>query len=534
MRALQLDLLAPLLAAALAAAPAAAQDLSVTEIGMYQGVDDYKLHGIDQGIAAYSLATTACNVGSLPVQWEGASGLAPILATNAYRIVDGRIEQIGYNFIKYGGCSVDNDAAHCPGSCLVTAGCSLGVSCADVYWATLNDGKFGGGRWELDPVTGAWPAGTPTPPTGNPTIRGRLQIELTDFADPGALYFVEGQYIGQDDHAAGHARNDYGWREVAVDGTTYQITNADITIPGQPAIYAWQAYTNDVLIDETPVVDEGGPGVHGWVFVGSRAIDLGGGTWRYEYAVQNGNSDRGVGTFALGIPCDGTFALSSPTYRGVRHHSGSPYSNAAWTFSQGADFALWRTTPYSNDPAASAIRWGELARFGFTCNRPPVSGVATLGLFKPGTPTELTADVVVPSGEFPAYCTANANSTGQAAVLAATGSSHVTDASLRLDVTSLPPNVFGYFLMSQTTTFVPLFGGSQGNLCVGAPQVRFSQDVLHSGAAGEVSFDVDFGGLPQNIVFQAGDVWHFQYWYRDVNPTQTSNTSQGVTVTFCP
>ena len=92
---------------------------------------------------------------------------------------------------------LDNDETHCPGTCQPTPTCSLGVSCADVYWATLNDGKNGGGKWELDPVTGAWPSGTPTGPTGNPLLRGRLQVELTDFADPTAVYVAEGQYLAR-------------------------------------------------------------------------------------------------------------------------------------------------------------------------------------------------------------------------------------------------------------------------------------------------------------------------------------------------
>ena len=142
------------------------------------------------------------------------------------------------------------------------------------------------------------------------------------------------------------------------------------------------------------------------------------------------------------------------------------------------------------------------------------------------TAQPLTSATAAPGASGRARCVASK--------IAANGSPWVEHASLRMDVTSLPTNSFGYFLMSQSTTFVPLFGGSQGNLCVGAPQVRFSQNVLNSGPSGEVSFDVDFGALPQGLQFQPGDVWHWQYWYRDVNPTPTSNTTAGVTVSFCP
>ena len=45
---------------------------------------------------------------------------------------------------------------------------------------------------------------------------------------------------------------------------------------------------------------------------------------------------------------------------------------------------------------------------------------------------------------------------------------------------------------------------------------------------------MDFDNLPQGLQFMPGDAWNFQYWYRDVNPSPTSNTTAGVTVTFCP
>lgn len=528
-----LSRLLPLLLLA-GSAGAAPQDLTINELGRYQGADDYLLYGVDQGIAAYSFATTACNVGDQPVEWNFVQGASPILGQNAFRITAGRIEHIGYSFVKYGGCSNDVQDSSC-GTCQPTVGdCSLGVGCSDIYWSTVNDGKNGYGKWELDPVTGSWPAGGPQDtPTGSGLLRGRIQIETADFADPNAIYVVEGQYMGRDDHLAGNAENDFGWREVAVDGS-FQMTSAGPSIMGQPAIYAWQALADDVHVAVAPVIDEGGPGVHGWIWVGSRAIDLGGGQWRYEYAVQNGNSGRAVGTFGLKTPCDGGFALTNDAYRGVRHHSGSPYASTPWNFINVPGQVLWRTSPHSSDPDAAAIRWGELASFGFTCNRPPVMATATLGLFTPGSPSAIFAEAFVPAGDFPGYCSANTNSTGVEAKLAALGSPHVADEALSFTVTDLPDNTFGYFLMSQSTTFVPLFGGSQGNLCVGSPQVRFSKDVLNSGGVGTVTFDVDFADLPQGLQFQPNDVWNFQYWYRDVNPTPTSNTTAGVTVAFCP
>ncbi|MFT7679088.1 MAG: hypothetical protein ACI8QC_003087 [Planctomycetota bacterium] len=51
---------------------------------------------------------------------------------------------------------------------------------------------------------------------------------------------------------------------------------------------------------------------------------------------------------------------------------------------------------------------------------------------------------------------------------------------------------------------------------------------------GTVLFQPDLANLPNNVTIQPGDSWIFQYWFRDANPTPTSNTSDAVVVTFCP
>ena len=130
------------------------------------------------------------------------------------------------------------------------------------------------------------------------------------------------------------------------------------------------------------------------------------------------------------------------------------------------------------------------------------------------------------------YCTSNPNSTGAVAAILARGSELVSENDLTLEVTSLPVDRFGYFVMADSQGFIPLFGGSQGNLCLGQPLVRFSGNVLSSGLEGNVLFAPDLTNLPQNTVFQPGEEWNFQMWYRDVNPSNTSNTSNAVAIGF--
>lgn len=131
-----------------------------------------------------------------------------------------------------------------------------------------------------------------------------------------------------------------------------------------------------------------------------------------------------------------------------------------------------------------------------------------------------------------AYCQSLANSSGQAASISASGSDMVAANDLTLDASGLPAGEFGYFLMSQSQAFQPGFGGSQGILCLGAPIVRFNQNVLLSSAAGTVSFPVNLNALPGGTIIAAGQTWNFQYWTRDTNPMPTSNTSNGVSILF--
>lgn len=130
------------------------------------------------------------------------------------------------------------------------------------------------------------------------------------------------------------------------------------------------------------------------------------------------------------------------------------------------------------------------------------------------------------------YCDSALNSTGQMAVLDVEGSLDVNDSHLDYLVASLPPNRPGIFFMSQTTTNLPGFGGSQGVLCVGAPQLRYD-GVQFSDATGQIFFSTDFSNLPQGAVFTPGSTWHLQFWYRDSNPGATSNTTNGVRIRFC-
>jgi hypothetical protein len=132
------------------------------------------------------------------------------------------------------------------------------------------------------------------------------------------------------------------------------------------------------------------------------------------------------------------------------------------------------------------------------------------------------------------YCSpAVPNSTGQPARLLAAGSGVAGD-PLRLIADRLPTNQFGGFLTGTTQGFIPNPGGSQGNLCVVGSIARFWSQIGNAGSWGEYAITVDTTAIPTSPVssVRPGETWHFQFWYRDVNPSSTSNFTDAVAVTF--
>jgi len=133
----------------------------------------------------------------------------------------------------------------------------------------------------------------------------------------------------------------------------------------------------------------------------------------------------------------------------------------------------------------------------------------------------------------PNYCTANSHGGGLSGFMELDGSPRVSDNDFTLIARDLPANELGFFLMSESQDFVPLFGGSQGNLCLGIPVVRLSEQVaggvLNSGPDGVFTFSLDLTDLRQLAVLKPGDLWYFQAWFRD---QQESYTSDGIEVMF--
>jgi hypothetical protein len=380
------------------------QDVIVGEI---QGTANYSSAG---GLEAFSIGTYSCNIGNVWLNWFASTNQHPVISQNLYKakLVDGsfRLEQLGQSWLKHGFFALSDNV--CCNNCSPTDGTHLGVHCADPYTASRNGGQADAGpKWQVNAATGQF-----TYPPANPTWSGsvarRLQVHITDLeptAPPNVRYFVEAMYVSADESAANRVNN-ASFREATISGsgTAWTMGVTGSTNRTKPGIQAWQAVEPSVTVKDIDIPSDGR------VHVAGKATDLGNGVWHYEYAVENLNSHRSVQGFSIPKPAGAI--VTNIGFHDVDYHDldGIPtnpaqpnttardYDGTDWPGTVGTDSVAWATSTFDVNENANAIRWGTLYNFRFDANTPPVTGVVTLTLFRPGTPTQVTAGAMpVPS-----------------------------------------------------------------------------------------------------------------------------------------
>lgn len=350
---------------------------------VYTDCQDVSNYGAIAGVRGYALGSYTCNVGTSDLRWGGSWQGSPSLAMNAYRLHNGRLEQIGLSFVKQACCAAAGSG--CGIACNGVGGSMLGSGCLDVYSSGWNGGQSRlGARSGINAFTGAHTLATTT---SGDAIFKRLQIRESDLRStnfPGALYFVEGAYVTTDD-ATINPYNNSSYRRVTVSQTTFDMTPTGSTQVGIPAIRAWRAHGLGLNLVDTRVMDtEFDIPFEGRFLMAHKVTDLTGGAYRYEYAIYNLNSDRSGGSVAFNIPAGAV--ISNAGFKDVDYHSGEPYSNADWVIEQVNGQLVFRSPQtYAQNANSNALRWGTMYTFWFECNRPPTgtNGRLTFGLFKP-------------------------------------------------------------------------------------------------------------------------------------------------------
>ncbi len=377
------------------------------------------------GVSAYGVGVTVCNLGDAGIEWVDSTSRHPIAVTNVYRVHDGRFTQIGMSWAKHEFFALASN--HCC-TCSGFAPGQLSAGCSDSFSASVAASQnLLGPRSQVNAATGAFTYPPVAPPIGSSLDR-RCQVadaDLDPVLNAGARWFGEVQYITPDDAEAGNDDNNCGYREVAfaASGDGFGGAYIGAAVGGEPAIKAWAALDPSAVVVDVDVPDDGR------FHVGSNVIDNGDGTWRYEYAVHNMNSDRSAQAFSVPVP-DGV-VLSEVGFHDVSYHSGEPYDGTDWSFSRSAGVATWTTESFDANPDANALRWGTAYSFWFTADAAPAEADAAITLFKPGTARgAMSAGVSAPGG---AACAADLDASGAvdagdlAVLLAAWGSAGAAD-----------------------------------------------------------------------------------------------------------
>ena len=283
--------IAPLLvcAAAVFGGPAlAGPDVTVFALS------DTTNYGTTNGVRGYAVGTTSCNIGDKPLNWcnssTGCAPLAtpsdhPVIAQNMYRLKNGRMDQIGASWLKHGFVSLNNNPGGCgTSSCVVPpfGGKQLGIGCTDPYGSSLNGSRPLGRKSEVNASSGAFPFPAGGGGANSTVWNQRLAVaesDMTTAANPGARYFVEGQYIAPDDAAAGNGLNNASYREVTINQTNFNLTMPSATVRERSAIEAWPLIDPSVRLVNVDVPGSPIERFH----VARKVTSLGGGQWHYEY-----------------------------------------------------------------------------------------------------------------------------------------------------------------------------------------------------------------------------------------------------------
>jgi hypothetical protein len=379
-------------------------------VGALPDIGKYGSTVIDgKTILSYALGTTSCNIGNQKLLWQQNTSFHPVIPQNMYRIKDGRIEQIGMSWIKHGFCALQQNLC---GACTPDGqGCTqaLGVGCSDPYSSGNNGWQSGlGPRSQVNASSGVFPYPFWSP-SYNGTVGRRIQIDKNDF-DPalnaGAVYVGEGQYVHPEDAAAGNGENNASYRLFSVGSFTqgnYNLSWVDSTVQQKPAIFAWPTVHPDVVLQKISVPNDG------VYYLGHRVTDNGNGTWRYEYAIFNLNSDRSGRKFSVPIPAGVT--VTNIGFKDIDYHSNEVYDNTDWSSTLQNGVLSWSSPQtFEANVNSNALRWSTMYNFWFDADTAPESGASTLTLFKPGTPTDVAVTARQPSA--PAFDLGDINQDG--------------------------------------------------------------------------------------------------------------------------
>jgi hypothetical protein len=387
--------------------------LTIAQLAMAEGTDLIladtpvgKKWGTIDGVSGYSFSHIYCNIGDEPAAVLQGAPAHPVITTSIYRLMSGRLEQIGQGFAFHEYCTLQN--AFCGVCTPVETGCiALGPGCSNTTGSSIAGAQQRlESRRDINPATGviSWPI----PGFGDlgDLIYKRVQVANADMdpaMNPGATYFIESRIVATDDGFYENGLNNAACRPVAV-GPMFEggpiLTPSASPTSQTTAVELWATLDPTVQVSHVTL----GNGQEKFL-LGSKATANGDGSWTYEYALENYSSVQGAGSFR--VPLGGSGA-SGAGFHDVSYHSGDPFDGTDWGATVDGTYSIqWAATlTWDEDPNANALRWGTTYNFRFVATSGPVNDEVTIGLFAPGDAEAVAAAALVPA------CFGDANSNG--------------------------------------------------------------------------------------------------------------------------
>ncbi|UXI66785.1 hypothetical protein [Tahibacter amnicola] len=352
----------------------------------------------------------------------------PLLIWNLYRVdAAGRIDQIGRSGTKHAFFTVNS-------GCLEggTDNHILNRGCNDTYSVSNNDYPYAlSPRSEIVPAQVLWGrCGATDDPDcdnvnnapSNPSPAYRLTVresQCSGAATAGALFFLESWYLVRDDvdveNTMGSTPVFFQWNPPGpwsvVNGSNYRLG---------PAINRW--------VDPSAA----GPNLRnvaiataeGRSRIAAKVTSLGGGQWRYDYAVMNLDFARAVTTGTPGHVDDAdpamrlrvvhnfgydAFAVSLPAGvvpTAISFSDGDTDPANDWTSTAASFEVRWSapanpSPPPMTPPVSHSLDWGVLFRFSFIANTGPADTGVGLHIAQAGTPVAHSAVVPGPAPGVP-------------------------------------------------------------------------------------------------------------------------------------
>jgi hypothetical protein len=355
-------------------------------------------------------SVTLKNVGTANVPWYSkftgtfppyGNDQHPFLVWQLLREHDGVLEPIGRSEMKH---AFQTGNYRCqPGAC--TDPHVLGLGCEDPYNIASNSWYSAlGPRDEVTASTGVWAhCNEPAPGTvshfdtngdcvpdhndavGDYHAHG-MDVAESDLRTEGARYFMEAFYVIRGDV---DIFNTMGFREVAPLQTGPATWTFPVSGPYRqgPVVNLWSPPVTPGTSSDNRYVDTG----EGRVQVAVRVTALGGGLFRYAWALHNHDFDRRIGSFR--VPLDPTGVTQ------IGFADGDADAGNDWPGSVDATGITW-TAPASQVPAAE-IDWATLFAFHLDSPQPPGQVLASLAVHEPGSPAALAIRTLAPGGNAP-------------------------------------------------------------------------------------------------------------------------------------